>query len=376
MPLALLLNVFKLPLDYVLVVAAAVTAYFVRFHTTLLTDARPVQYVIPFEDYVVWAFLYGVLMVAIFAILRLYTLQRRKFMEEFFTIIAATSWGILGGVFLMFFARQFIASRFILVALWVLTILYVVVGRVVVRSLRALLYKLGYGSARMVIVGHSSSAVRVQQKLTTHATMGYCVVSVLPSVSEQSLKVLQELHNVSPLDRVLVIDGDTSRNYLNELLEWCDQHHVILEYSADRFDAHTPHLEQETFCGIPLVRVMRTPLEGWGKVVKRIFDIIGSCVLLVLLAPLLLLIAVCIKLDSRGPVFFTRRDDGSPSMRIGQYGRKFCYFKFRSMVVQSDSLRYSKFAALNMRKGPLVKIKNDPRVTRVGRILRRFSLDE
>jgi len=132
----------------------------------------------------------------------------------------------------------------------------------------------------------------------------------------------------------------------------------------------------ETLLGIPLVEVKRTSLEGWGKIVKRAFDFIGSLVLLLFLAIPMGLVAVLIKLNSRGPVFFSRRDNGSPLQRVGQYGKPFNYFKFRSMVDKCDSWRYTKLKELNFRKGPLVKIKDDPRVTKVGRFIRRFSIDE
>ena len=91
----------------------------------------------------------------------------------------------------------------------------------------------------------------------------------------------------------------------------------------------------------------------------------------------MLLVAISIILESGFPIFFRRLDDGSPTERIGERGKSFLYFKFRSMRDKVHSLRYTTFADRNMRKGgPLVKIKNDPRFTRVGRFIRRFSLDE
>jgi lipopolysaccharide/colanic/teichoic acid biosynthesis glycosyltransferase len=86
---------------------------------------------------------------------------------------------------------------------------------------------------------------------------------------------------------------------------------------------------------------------------------------------------LAIKLDSRGPIFFSRRDDGQPVTRVGEGGVPFKYFKFRSMIPNSDSMRYNELADRNIRTdGPMVKIKDDPRVTRVGKIIRRWSIDE
>jgi len=84
-----------------------------------------------------------------------------------------------------------------------------------------------------------------------------------------------------------------------------------------------------------------------------------------------------IKIDTKGPIFFTRKDDDSPLYRVGQGGKLFHYLKFRSMIDRSDSLRYTELADRNLRKdGPMVKIQDDPRITRVGKFIRRYSIDE
>ena len=91
----------------------------------------------------------------------------------------------------------------------------------------------------------------------------------------------------------------------------------------------------------------------------------------------MLLIAILIKIDSNGPIFFSKRDDGTPVFRVGQGGKSFKYFKFRSMKNKMDSLRYTELADKNTRtNGPMVKIEDDPRITRLGKFIRRWSIDE
>jgi len=95
------------------------------------------------------------------------------------------------------------------------------------------------------------------------------------------------------------------------------------------------------------------------------------------LSPILLITMVAIKLNSHGPIFFSRRDDGSYVYRVGKGGKPFKYFKFRSMIPGTDNMRYKELADKNVRgDGPMVKIKDDPRVTRVGKFIRRWSIDE
>jgi len=124
----------------------------------------------------------------------------------------------------------------------------------------------------------------------------------------------------------------------------------------------------DTFSGVPLVELRRTALDGWGKIAKRVIDIVGSAFGLVILSPLFLVIAFAIKWESEGPVFVGLE-------RISR-NKKFKLFKFRSMI--KDAEKYKKYLLpFNERsEGPLFKMKNDPRVTKVGRFLRRHRLDE
>jgi lipopolysaccharide/colanic/teichoic acid biosynthesis glycosyltransferase len=161
------------------------------------------------------------------------------------------------------------------------------------------------------------------------------------------------------------------------LYDFANDHHITFKYVADLLEVKVLRTEVAEIIGIPVVEVKRTTLEGWGRIFKRIFDIIVSGFFILVLSPVILLTMLAIALDSRGPIFFTRRDDGSFVTRIGAGGVPFKYFKFRSMIPNSDSMRYHELADRNLRSdGPMVKIKDDPRVTRVGKIIRRWSIDE
>ncbi|MBD3247915.1 exopolysaccharide biosynthesis polyprenyl glycosylphosphotransferase [Candidatus Falkowbacteria bacterium] len=161
------------------------------------------------------------------------------------------------------------------------------------------------------------------------------------------------------------------------LYDFADEHHLAFKYVADLLGTKVLKTEVMELAGIPVVEVKKTPLDGWGRIVKRIFDIFGSIFLMIITSPIMILVALAIKLDSHGPIFFSRKDDGSLLKRVGQGGKLFNYFKFRSMIDKSDSMRYKELAGQDLRKdGPLVKIQDDPRVTRVGKFIRRFSIDE
>jgi len=164
-----------------------------------------------------------------------------------------------------------------------------------------------------------------------------------------------------------------------EILRFCEENRINFKYSADSFSSTMRNFKLSTAAGIPIVEIRRTRLDGWGRICKRIFDIVGSALLLILFAPVMLIIALAIKLERRsaGPIFWSRLDDGSRAQRVGEDGKLFNYFKFRSMRPNTHNMRYSALSGQNARAGtPVVKIKNDPRVTNVGRFIRRYSLDE
>jgi exopolysaccharide biosynthesis polyprenyl glycosylphosphotransferase len=128
-----------------------------------------------------------------------------------------------------------------------------------------------------------------------------------------------------------------------------------------------------TLGGVPIFEIQKTKLQGWGHIYKRAFDILMSLFFIIITSPIMIATAIAIKLDSRGPVFFSYE-------RIGRYGKPFRYFKFRSMVKDAHTLRFDpEFVKQvdDQRKGtPLMKFAEDPRITRVGKSIRKYSIDE
>jgi exopolysaccharide biosynthesis polyprenyl glycosylphosphotransferase len=148
----------------------------------------------------------------------------------------------------------------------------------------------------------------------------------------------------------------------------CEQHGVIIRFDSDLFDLQKVHSRAEEFDGEPQITVYTGTLDGWQVLVKRMQDFVISLVLLVILSPLFLAISILVKLTSDGPVFFLQE-------RVGRNKRRFKILKFRTMVPDAEELM-ADLEALNELSGPVFKIKNDPRLTPIGRFLRRSSLDE
>lgn len=229
----------------------------------------------------------------------------------------------------------------------------------------------------MVIIGDSKTTEVLIHEFSANKSLGYQVVKRFSNFNSDDAEEFDRLLVTTDIDEVIQTDPNLTKAEVLRLYDFADERHLTFRYAADLLDAKVLRVEVTELAGVPVVEVKKTSLDGWGRVMKRLFDLVGSSALIILTSPIMLVATILIKIDSKGPVFFAKLDDGSPLYRVGQAGHLFRYFKFRTMKPGTDSLRYSELAKYNLRNdSPLVKIKNDPRVTRVGKVLRRFSIDE
>jgi exopolysaccharide biosynthesis polyprenyl glycosylphosphotransferase len=203
---------------------------------------------------------------------------------------------------------------------------------------------------------------------------------VVATLDIVSLDALEKIYLDSGIDEVIKTDPTLTEEDNLVLLEFCDKYKIDYKYIPDLYETYASHIRFRQIEGVPLMELLRTPLDGWGRVAKRIMDVAGASFGLVLLAPLFLAVAILIKLDSAGPVFYSQT-------RVGKNTKKFQFYKFRSMKRSlctgekyggeraaefEESLRDRQ----NERSGPLFKMRDDPRITKVGRCLRRTRIDE
>lgn len=373
----LLFNFLLVPLDYLLIVLAGVSAYYLRF-SNFYVDIRPVIFNLPFTEYFSALLVVAVIWSLVFAVSGLYQFASRgRLAKELAKIFLACFSGFAILAIIIFFQRELFESRFIALVGTALAIVYVSLGRVLIRAIKKQLLIYGIGVRSVVLVGSSQSAERLLAEFAANPRAGFKVIKRFRDFSLESAQELDILLKDQAIDEVIQSDPNLSKSETLRLFDFASDHHLGFRYVADLLEIKVLRSEVSEIIGIPLVEVKRTTLEGWGRIIKRVVDVAGSGILILLLSPILLLTALIIKLDSRGPVFFFRRDDGSFLTRIGEGGRPFRYLKFRSMIPGADNMRYKELADHNIRQdGPLVKIKNDPRVTRFGRFIRRWSIDE
>lgn len=364
------------PLDFLLILAAAVSAYTVRLG--FVAGYRPVLFAIPFGDYLSLSAAISAVFVLFMAMNGLYAVSGpRRLRFEVSRVFFACSTAIMTVIVIIFLRGELFSSRFIVFAAWAFAVAYVSAGRIAVRLLQRLLLRVGIGIHRVAIIGGDDRSTRALNGLfSARPGFGYEVVKRYPSFDDGAAREMEKLRDAGQLDEIIVTDPNAGRGALTRILGFAESRHLTFKYSADLLATHARHIEIMTVAGVPIVEIKGTRLDGWGRIFKRIFDVIVSLILIIVTAPIMVAVAIAIKLDSPGTVFFSKLPGGEKVTRVGEGGAPFVYFKFRSMKPDLHWQRYNELAALDTREGPVVKIKNDPRVTRIGSFIRKTSLDE
>jgi exopolysaccharide biosynthesis polyprenyl glycosylphosphotransferase len=185
-------------------------------------------------------------------------------------------------------------------------------------------------------------------------------------------RIIDQLHSViadHPIDEVLVaLPLDKYGPLVETIVRHCEEQGIIVRLRTEMSQLQVARSYVDDLYGVPILTIQTGPADGWQLVAKRSIDVAVSAALLLALAPLFAVVTLLIKLDSPGSVFFAQE-------RIGYNKRRFRMLKFRTMVLKADQ-QQDVLEHLNEAAGPVFKIKNDPRVTRIGKFLRQFSIDE
>lgn len=302
--------------------------------------------------------------------------------EEYQRIFRACTYCVLFVIIAGFLVPTFVIARGWLVLGWLFTFLFVSFGRF---GLRRVVYRLrrhGWFLSSAVIVGANREGMSLAQQFLGWATSGLHVVGFIDQKLHPGTTVWRDLCVLGPVDQldqivrehsveevILASSAVSVRDNLLQLFQrFGVSNQLNLHLSSGLYEIITTGLTVREFAYVPLVGVNKVRLTGMDEAFKFLLDYILTIMGLVLLAPLLCLIALAIRLDSPGPVFYQRR-----VMGVG--GKQFGAYKFRTMHVNGDAILATR-PDLGPELARNYKLKNDPRVTRVGRFLRRTSLDE
>jgi exopolysaccharide biosynthesis polyprenyl glycosylphosphotransferase len=375
----LFFNIAAIPTDIISLAIAGLISFYIR--TRVLN--RPIYYHLTFHSFAFFclAALPGVLL--IFALFGLYNLRgTRQFYFEFRKIVASVSFSLFIVILVFFFDQAIFPSRFILLSIWVGGIFLATLGRYVLTSIQRIFLKRGLGLHKIVIIDGPKSDSSIINAYKTNPSLGYKIVTVM----EESPTILEELEKLyfsepAAFEEILQANPYLDQDLNLQLVEFARNKGLLFSFVPNLFDSQRNMIDLESVNGLPVIVLKNTPIEGWGKIEKRIFDIIISSVALLISSPIFLIVAIAVKLDSKGKVLYAAPRGG--------YHKDFTFYKFRTMYShmsvgpgyggeEAEELR-KKLWKVNVRggeSGPFLKIKDDPRVTRVGRILRKTKLDE
>jgi exopolysaccharide biosynthesis polyprenyl glycosylphosphotransferase len=357
--------------DLLMVIIAFGLGYVARMTLPLfdIPDAVP-----PFEDYLPTLTLHLAMTILLMYASRLYH-QRRTFsrIDVFRTIAGA----ITVASMLVYGMQDFIFKNTVLEVdyprgmffyVWIFSVLLVFFGRESLRRLQWELRRRGIGRDNLLIIGAGQLARDLVQSITDHPELGYHVVGIVNSPDRPKAKKMgvpflglyddvPEIIDRFGVEQVIIAIPEARRAEIAELVTLCQRGRVDIKVYPDLFSYMIGDLNVDDLGGTPLLTVRDIALRGWKLSAKRALDLFGSFFGLVFLSPFMLLTAVLIRWESRGPIFYTQE-------RMGLDGRPFPMIKFRSMRQDAEA------------QGPGWTKENDPRVTRIGKFMRKTNWDE
>ncbi len=306
--------------------------------------------------------------------------KRRREVLDVVTSISVGTCVIFAGA-VIFHIRM--VTPLFLIAFWVVSTCLTVPSRLMLRITLAALRKRGRNLRDIIIVGTNCRALELANRLTAHPELGYRITGFvdehwdgMDAFRKSGCPLVSNIGDFAAYLRRTAVDEVVIALPFRSMHEWasriarsCEEQGVTVRVLSNIFDLKIAHTRvEELEDGDALLAHSAGWVEGWPIYGKRIFDIIISSISLVVLSPLLLLVALLVKITSPGPIFFIQK-------RVGLRKRPLNVYKFRTMDADAER-RMGALEYLNEVSGPVFKIKNDPRITTIGRILRKTSIDE
>lgn len=296
----------------------------------------------------------------------------RSFMEEYWFVAKSSVYAFLITIGITFLLKTtFLYSRITLVTFIVLILCESLLWRVLYTALINYLNQKGTIRNHVLIVGAGKVGAEILEQVTQGKSKNHFVGFLDDyKTGEGIIGRSDQLETILQQTRVdtIYITIPSERQMIESIIHAVYKYNVDIRIIPEMYDRMATVFTFRKDLDYPCMQVVKTPLRGMNIVLKRMADILGSLVLLTVLSPVFLAIGLWIKLDSKGPVFFRQQ-------RIGKNGMSFRMLKFRSMHNEAERMK-SSLAKDNEANGPVFKLKNDPRVTRSGKWLRKYSLDE
>jgi exopolysaccharide biosynthesis polyprenyl glycosylphosphotransferase len=285
---------------------------------------------------------------------------------------------VLGsGVFLL---KMTLTSRLYVAIFFIVALVFLGFEKAFWRWYLDRTFRRGYNLMNLLIVGTGKRALEFIEVVKIHSNWGLNIVGLVDDDPKLLGKKIMEYEVIGRIrdiprilrehviDRIIFVIPRMWLNRIEDAIYHCEREGISTAVSVDLYKPKLATLRQSNFAGIPLIIFQTSMAKEWQLYLKRCYDVLVSIVSIILLIPFFIFVIIGIKFSSRGPIFFRQ-------VRCGLNGRKFTLYKFRSMYVGSD-MKKRELARQNEMNGPVFKMKRDPRVTRFGKFMRKFSVDE
>ncbi|MGA7382981.1 MAG: sugar transferase [Terriglobales bacterium] len=379
----ILLNALKL-FDLVSMVGCFLAATLVALRQT--QSSLTFEEVLSMRIRLVNFFLFAGLMFVWHLIFTLFGLYgSRRFAGRRADVIDFAKASTVSAVFMLLAAAVFhirLVTHLFVVVFWVTAMITTISSRLLLRAILERFRLRGRNLRFMLIVGTNRRAIEFANRIARTPSLGYRILGFvdqdwhgLQQIEETGLPLVSDFESVPYYLRRNVVDEVVMTLPMRSLHEHgtaitsiCAEQGITIRVLNNLFDLKGTPAQAEELEGATLMTHYAGMAEGWPMIVKRVLDVLLSLALLIVLAPLLALVAILIKLASPGPVFFMQH-------RLGLNKRRFSICKFRTMITNAEQ-QITEIEHLNEASGPVFKIKDDPRITPIGKFLRKTSIDE
>ncbi|MGO4496272.1 undecaprenyl-phosphate glucose phosphotransferase [Paenibacillus sp. 2RAB27] len=355
--------------DLIFVELSFLFAWWLKFESDLISY----EPFIPFNKYVPWSFVYGLIAIGFGYLTSLYSSKRKKsFSFEFFKVVQVHIISLLILVSILFLFKEVDISRHFLAIFLIANISFILIYRYFLNIILKLIRAKGYNKKFILILGAGSLGKKFNKSLVQHPELGFEVIGFLDDFQNKhellennikpilgSIDDLEIILQKTLVDEVIIALPLVAYQKYEEIVNVCEKYGIKVMIIPDFFDFLPAKPYFDNFAGMPLINIRDIPLDEMGnKLLKRSFDIVFSLLVIIMILPILIIIAVFVKLTSPGPVIFRQE-------RVGLNRRKFMMYKFRSMKALPPEIVDTGWT-----------IQNDPRKTKFGSFLRKTSLDE
>ncbi|MFN8454311.1 MAG: undecaprenyl-phosphate glucose phosphotransferase [Anaerolineae bacterium] len=367
-------------LDIILINVAFVLAYWIRYDLQLFRAVDP-AFAVTYDVYLPFVGLFTLLLLLVYRQQGVYQLRRHiSWFDEFYPIVSGTATGTIILIVFIFLYQPAFYSRIIFIYAGLLSVALLGLSRLAKVMILRQLRRRGIGIERVLIIGAGEVARAVMRGVVANPEYGLQIIGFLddnPVRGETDIgrfKALGSIDNLpevlreQAIDEVIITLPWQYHRRIVSIMAQCERFNIPTQIVPDLFQMTINRMHVEEIAGIPMIGIKEVSISGLNQIVKRSLDLIFSILILVLAAPLMALIALMIKLETPGSVLFKQE-------RVGRNGQRFTVYKFRSMIEDAEQHKES-LRHLNEANGPLFKIRSDPRTTWVGKLLRKFSLDE